>query len=179
MTMVPFRPLRPALLATAALALGSSACMATTPAQTPRLACRLEAEPPLVAGGPVQVRLTLVNEGPEPVAALAWNTPFEGGWLGTPFTVTRDGLALQYGGAMVKRGDPEAEDYLALPPGEAHSATADLAEVYPLAAAGRYAVRVTGSLADLAPAAAAPRPRSEHRPEPLDCPPLRFELPGS
>ena len=172
----PPRRLGLVLLATAALALGSSACMATSPAREPLLACRLEAEPPLLAGGPARVRLTLVNEGSEPLAALVWNTPFEGAWLGTPFTVTRDGVALEYGGAMVKRGDPEADDYVQLGAGESRSAEADLAAVYPLAAAGGYEVRVTGTLADLAPAGAAPRPRAEHRAVPLDCPPLRFEL---
>lgn len=169
---------RVAVVAAVALALGSSACMATSPAREPRLACHLAAEPPLVAGGPVRVRLTLVNEGSESLHALVWNTPFEGGWLGTPFAVSRDGVALEYGGAMVKRAEPEADEYLAFAPGEAHEAEADLAEAYAMTAPGEYQVRVTGSLADLAPAGAAPRPRSEHRPAALDCAPLALELAG-
>ena len=151
--------------------------MGTAAAEPPRLTCRLDADPAAVAVGMAPVRLTLTNEGDEAVHVLAWNTPFEQAWLGTPFVVTRDAEELPYGGAMVKRGDPEADDYVTLAGGESASAVADLAAVYPLDRPGVYDVRWVGGFADVAPAGATlPRPRDAHRAVRLDCAPLRLEL---
>jgi peptidyl-Lys metalloendopeptidase len=158
--------------------LAAGATMDDTSTPSPRLRCELAVEE-AAAGGPVRVRLSLANAGAADVHVLAWNTPFEAAWFGTPFAVSRDGAALPYGGAMVKRGDPEAEEYVTIPAGKAVAAVADLAAVYPLDAPGAYEVRVTGGLADVAPGdATVPRPRSAHQPRALDCPPLRLELPG-
>jgi hypothetical protein len=132
-----------------------------------------------VVGGPVTVRMTLRNEGALDVRVLPWNTPLEEAWFGTPFVVTREGQELTYAGAMVKRAEPAAEDYVLAPAGGSVSALADLAQVYPLDQAGAYEVRTDGWLADVVMGdEASPRPRDGHRGLALDCPPLRFTLGG-
>ncbi|HVF62186.1 MAG TPA: hypothetical protein VNJ70_20435 [Thermoanaerobaculia bacterium] len=150
---------------------------ADSPPAAPALVCRLKAEPPLAAGGPVAVRLTLENPGTAPLYFLRWNTPFEG-WEGTVFEViSPEGAALRYRGPLVKRGDPEREEYVELPAGGAVSAAADLAEVYDLVAPGRYRVRVPGALVDAtADAASLPRPRDAHRSVPLACGELTVDV---
>ncbi|HYG64271.1 MAG TPA: protease [Thermoanaerobaculia bacterium] len=158
------------LVVLGAVALAGCVNAASRPAGAPALGCRLEAVPPLTAGGPVRVRLTLTNRGESPVWALRWNTPFEGRWQGTPFTVSTGGREVPYEGPMVKRGDPGREEYVEIAPGASAEATADLAEAYALAAPGRYRVEGAGGLHDLATSAAGvPRPRNRHQPAPLDC----------
>jgi hypothetical protein len=146
-------------------------------AAPPRVECRLEAVAPLTAGGPVAVRLTLVNPADSPVWALGWNTPLEPRWMGTIFELTRGGAEVPYAGPMVKRGDPGREEYVEIPARGQSEATADLSLVYDVSQPGTYRLRVTGGLADLAgDPAALPRPRDRHEPAPLSCPDVEFEL---
>ena len=153
--------------------------MAHATPSPPDVGCRLEAVTPLRRGGPAVVRLTLTNGAARPSWALRWNTPFEGEWLGTIFTlVGPEGSEIGYQGALVKRGDPDADDYLELPAGGAVAATADLATAYDLSRSGRYELAVSGKLIDLTDdRRAVPRPRDRHRPAALRCAPLVFELP--
>ena len=148
----------------------------TASAAPPRVECRLEAVPPLTAGGPVAVRLTLVNPSDSPVWALAWNTPFESRWKGTVFELSRDGAEVSYSGPLTKRGDPTREEYVEVPARGQAEATADLSLVYDLQP-GAYRLRVTGGLADLAAdPVSLPRPRERHEAAALSCPDVEFEL---
>jgi hypothetical protein len=71
---------------------------------------------------------------------------------------------------MMKRADPGREEYVQIPPGGTVEATADLASVYGLNEAGRYLVRVTGGIADLATEpSTVPRTREQHQAAPLGC----------
>jgi hypothetical protein len=163
--------------AVAALGLSASGCMSTAAADPVALACRLEAVAPLVAGGPSRVRMTLRNQGERPLWVLSWSTPFEDDWGGTPFVVRRDGEEVPFAGRLVKRGEPEREDYVEVPAGGEAAATADLSAAYDLSAPGRYEVAAEGPLHDVAPEASAlPRPRAAHQPMPLACAPLMLEL---
>lgn len=158
------------LLTIAALvAFSASTCMRTD-ASPLTLACRIEPQAPLTAGGPVAIRFLLTNPSQEPVWFLKWNTPFEG-WMGTVFTVSDPGgTELPYTGPMVKRGDPARDEYVEIPPGGTVDAVADLANVYDLSEPGRYRLEVTGGLADLTTdPTALPRPRAQHQEAALRC----------
>lgn len=154
---------------------------ASAPAPAPAaLECRLEAEPPLTAGGPVHVRLSLTRPAGPPVYALIWNTPFEQRWKGTIFSVTRDGQEIAYTGPMTKRGDPTREEYLEIEPGQPAVATADLAQVYDLSQPGNYEVKVVQGLADVTTdAASVPRPRDRHEGAGLECGTLNLPVSAS
>ncbi len=158
------------LLSMAALvALSASTCMHTAAFQ-PVLECRVEPMAPLTVGGPAGVRFVLTNPSREPVWFLRWNTPFEG-WLGSIFTVTGpDGTELAYTGPMMKRGNPNGEEYLQIPAGGSVDAVVNLADVYDLSKPGRYRLRVTGGIIDLTTdAASVPRPLAQHQGVELRC----------
>lgn len=152
------------LFALGILAAFSTHCMtAATPSQP--LECRIEP----VAGRSTSLRFTLTNRTAAPLWVLRWNTPLEG-WKGTVLTVTANGTEIPYQGPMLKRGDPDREDYVEIPAGEPASATVDLAEVYELGQPGRYEVKVTGSLHDVAKdGGSVPRPRDRHEAMELRC----------
>jgi peptidyl-Lys metalloendopeptidase len=166
---------RLSLPAIALLAVVSAHCMKTA-APTQPLECRLEAVHPLVAGGPVALRFRLVNRTDGPLWVLRWNTPVEG-WRGTIFTVTFQGTDLPYQGPMVKRGDPGREEYVEITPQDSLNVSLDLAEAYDVKRPGKYQVKVTGSLLDVAKdAAAVPRPRDRQQPMALKCEPLTLDV---
>lgn len=157
---------------------GAAGYMSAALADPPRplLDCRLEVGPQRIAGGPVEVQLTLQNPTERTLHVLAWNTPLEEVWLGSPFELRGPGGdEVEYRGPMVKRGDPEGDDYVSLPAKAEVSATADLSAVYDLSRAGTYELRWVGALHDVT-GASVPRPRSRHQPLDLDCAAVRFEL---
>jgi hypothetical protein len=152
------------VLALAFLAVFSTHCMtAATPSQP--LECRIEP----VADSPTSLRFTLTNPNAAPLWVLRWNTPLEG-WKGTILTVNHNGTEIFYQGPTFKRGDPSREDYVEIPAGESASATVDLAQVYEVSQPGRYEVKVTGSLHDVAKdGGAVPRPRDRQEAMELRC----------
>lgn len=165
-------------LSLAALLLAGCVKTAAMPAGGPRLECRLEAVPPLAAGGPVNVRFTLTNRGEAPVWVLRWNTPLEERWMGSIFTVSRGGQEIPYQGPMVKRGDPTREEYVEVPAGDAAEAVVDLTQLYEINESGRYRVEVTEGLQDVATdPAGIPRPRDRHQAVSLSCPALDIDVP--
>src|SRR6185503_423223 len=98
------------------------------------LACSLEAVPPYRAGEPVPVRFRLRNRGRAPVAVLDWNTPLEG-LLADMFTIRRAGGAgVGWSGPSIKRGDPDAGDYVTIAAGGEVTEDVDLALGYDLQA---------------------------------------------
>ena len=153
-------------------------CMATTPAVSPAVGCKLEIEGSPVAGGPAVVRLKLTNGSDRPLHALVWGTPLEKGWLGSPFTLVGPaGNEIPFEGPMVKRGDPARKDYVTVPAHGEAAGSADLAKVYDLSRPGSYELRLARGLYDLAPdGEPLPRPRDRHREAPLACGPLRFTI---
>ena len=153
-----------------------SAPAAASPASG--LRCALEAPAHAAAGGPVMLRFTVTNTGPEPLQLLRWNTPFEAGWFAPFVAVTRDGQALRWQGPVLKRGDPAAEDYFRLEPGAARTAELDLALPVDLSRPGRYRVVPRIHLVDVFEARAAmpPRPRAAHAGADLPCPAVTFSL---
>ena len=161
-------------LALALLAVSSLHCTqaAVPDANAHPLECRIEP----VAGSPTSLRFSLTNRTAAPLWVLRWNTPLEG-WKGTVLTVSAKGTEIPYQGPMLKRGDPGREDYVEIPAGESASASVDLAEVYEVGQPGKYEVKVTGSLHDVAKdGASVPRPRDGHERMELRCEGITLEV---
>ena len=166
-----------ALLAGAA-AVASEAAPASSPAGAePPLQCSVRTVAQGRAGASVELRYRLANGGPAAWWVLDWNTPFEPGWFGRYVEVWRDGQPLDYRGAMLKRGEPAADDYLRLPAGRARLARVDLAQAFDLSRPGRYRVVTALVLHDLVrDGERRPRGRDALVPRPLNCNPVEFEL---
>ena len=143
----------------------------------PSIACTMHAPATVKVGQPVPLTVALHNRSATNMAVLNWGTPFEEAWLQPFVSVTRDGKALQYGGALVKRGDPELDEYFGLAPGERREAALDLGEVFSLIEPGRYTVVPQIVLHDVAPGSAkVPRARANHAPVTLACKPVTITI---
>lgn len=127
-----------------------------------QLRYRLEAPTEVTPDDPVELRFVLENRGERELFVLRWNTPLEG-LRGEALAVTRDGLALDYRGPLVKRGDPSASAYIRVAPGAGAENTVDLSRAWDFSAPGRYRVSFPGPVHDcVADAALVPRPRGSH-----------------
>lgn len=118
---------------------------AMQPDQAPVVACRLQAPEHVGLAEPV-VPLTFMlrNAGNDDVQVLARHTPLEG-FLGDLFELRLAGQRIDYRGRMVKRGPPDASEFVTLAPGDHVRATVDLLEGYDLSQAGQYTVRFIGA----------------------------------
>jgi len=111
----------------------------------PAIACELQAPEHVGLAEPVvPVTFVLHNAGAAEARVLARQTPLEG-ILGDLFEVTLAGQRLGYRGRLVKRGAPDASEFLSLAPGDHVRATVDLLEGYDLSRAGHYTVRFAGA----------------------------------
>jgi hypothetical protein len=165
---------------TLALAMVSSSSLATATSPAAALRCVLQAPAQAMAGQPVLLRFTVTNTGATPLHVLRWNTPFEGAWFAPFVKVKRDGKALPFQGPMIKRAEPQAEDYLRVDAGQSIDAELDLALPFDLSKPGRYRVqpriRLHDVFADVDKGTAAPRLRAEHQGADLACPAVEFKL---
>jgi hypothetical protein len=140
------------------------------------LVARISARDRYAAGEPVAIDFALENRGPAAVSVLVWNTPLEG-VTSEMFRVTRGGEPVPYSGPVTKRGDPGAEEYRRIEPGQEATASVALGEGWDVGVAGEYEVTLETRLADVAPAdAALPRPRDAHTGVDLRAGPLRFTV---
>jgi hypothetical protein len=143
----------------------------------PALQCTLEVPAQVRAGTPALLRLTLHNPGRRAQHFLEWGTPFEPAWFAPYVSVFRGDVELPYGGAKMKRGDPPAAQYQAVPPGGSRSAGIDLAQAFDLGRPGHYRVRPMIVLHDVvAGAAKLPRPRSAFVQQALACKDVSFDV---
>ena len=87
---------------------------------------------------PILVEFILTNPSSSPVQVLVWRTPLKGvtdnifavaAARSDKGTTTSRGL-VSYIGPLLKRGAPQAEDFIQLAPGESRGATVNLAEYY-------------------------------------------------
>ncbi len=152
----------------AALALlaASPLTMAAAPA-TADLSCLFQALPK--PDGQVALQFRLINSGPRELYLLRWGSPFEGAWFG-PFVQasTVDG-ELSFQGAMRKRGDPAADDYLRLAPGQSLSAELVLNDAFTLPATGKLRLKASWHWHDVMTSGKPPRPRARHQGMDQDC----------
>lgn len=156
------------------LATMSAAALATEP---PPLQCALKMPASVTAGQPAPLSLTLTNRSRAGLHVLVWGTPFEG-WFAPFIAVWRNGAKLPYRGPTVKRADPERDEYLDIAPGEARSASVNLAEPFDLRQPGRYRVEARIVLHDVIASGQAtpPRTREQHARLPLGCGAVEFQV---
>jgi hypothetical protein len=155
-----------------------SAAAPPAPPPLAPLACSVEGPARVRAGQAATFALHLFNHGPRPVQLLTWATPFEPAWFAPWARVQRGSKALGYVGAMMKRGDPQAGDYLSIAAGASASASFSLVPAFDISAPGRYRLRPQIVLHDLlvGTAEAVPRPLSRHQPHGLRCNEFAFEV---
>lgn len=143
------------------------------------LLCTLQAPTTLAAEAPALLRLTLHNGGHQTLEVLVWGTPFEPAWFAPWVRVFRaDGSALPYRGAKIKRGEPAADDYLRIAPGQSREAAFDLAPAFDTAVPGHYRVQPQVWLHDVVVAqaeGAAPQLRQRQAGSMLVCNAVEFE----
>lgn len=149
-----------ALLAAAPLTMA-----ATAPATA--LTCRFQAA--AEGTGRVSVSFTLRNAGPQDLHLLRWGSPFEGAWFGPFMTVRTAKGELKFQGAMRKRGDPSAEDYLLLPAGQSVAATVTLNDAFTLPTSGPLTLQAAWRWHDVMSNGTPPRPRDRHQGLDQDC----------
>ncbi|MCY1019714.1 protease [Pyxidicoccus sp. MSG2] len=138
--------------------------MATT------LECALSAPKTVKAGEPVEVVFRLTNPTAKPLYVLDWHTPLEG-LLNDIFQITRDGTELSYAGPMLKRGNPGADDYVAVAPGASVEGRVNVALAYDFTQPGRYRIAFRGRLMDVATQQAeVPHTLDGFRELPVKCP---------
>ncbi len=139
-------------------------------AAPPRITCAVQVPASVKSGEPVPMTVALHNRGASKLAVLDWGTPFEDAWLQPFVTVSREGKAVPYGGAAVKRGDPEFDEYFALSANERREATIDLALAFDFREPGRYTIEPRIVLYDVATfPVSLPRARARHQPQVLTC----------
>jgi hypothetical protein len=158
------------LLAAGTLAMAHAApasAPSSAPSPTPSpLTCEFQAVPK--ADGQVVLHFTLRNAGPRDLQLLRWGSPFEGGWFGPFVQASTPQGELPFQGAMRKRGDPSAQDYLLLRAGQSLSAELQLSDAFawPPAggAAGPLHLKAGWHWHDvIAQGAKPPRPRAQHQ----------------
>ncbi len=87
----------------------------------------------------VILHVTLTNPNDYSVGVLKWLTPVNG--IEDPlFTVTRDGMPVDYLGMLAKRNEPTEEDYVILQPDESIVSDVILSSAYDFQASGVYQV---------------------------------------
>lgn len=98
---------------------------------TPSLRYTLQAQSHYVYGTPIVIGFEVENLSSTEVWILKWYTPLEG-IKGKIFEVRCDGVEIPYEGRMMKRGNPERDDYAHLPAGGSARAEVDLSKDYSL-----------------------------------------------
>ena len=109
---------------------------------------QLEAHSSYVQGEPVKIKFTLTNVSSQNLWVLKWYTPLEG-IKGKIFQLVCDGEDVQYQGRMMKRGEPDQNDYVQLPAGGLVSAEVDLSAAYSLSSGRKCNLTFRGEIHDV------------------------------
>ena len=139
------------------------------------LHCKMTVPATVRAGAAVPMKFELFNHGRRTLNVLMWNTPMEAGFFAPYLHITGPDGELEYGGAMIKRGTPERDDYRRIKPGGTVMKTVNLAEIYQFNRAGRYTVKFVGKLFDLT-TEKIPRPLEQHVAAAISCPDVAFDV---
>jgi len=164
--MIRLRRLR-RLAAALALLAASPLTMAAAAPPTADLSCLFQALPQ--PDGQVLLQFKLVNTGPRELYLLRWGSPFEGAWFGPFVQASTSEGELSFQGAMRKRGDPAAEDYLRLAPGQSLNAELVLNDAFTLPTAGKLRLKASWHWHDVMTSGKPPRPRARHQGMDQDC----------
>lgn len=110
----------------------------------------LNAEPNYKVNQAIFVTLSVTNKSPMDVQFLKWGTPFDSMPTRDMFSVKNaDGQSLSYQGPMVKRGKPEAGDYVTIKSGQTLKQAMDISKAYDIRASGAYHVQYKESYPSL------------------------------
>lgn len=162
---------------------GNDSFFAAGPAEVPTkvlperpLVCDLQSRPSYQQGERVEMIFRITNQGAKPLWVLRWNTPLEG-LMGDCFEIQHDERPVNYLGRMVKRGMPEAAEYVLIPPGESREGRVDLRAAYQVEAPGTYSLIFDSLLFDVVDdESRVPRKLEDHEPFDPKCPPVVFEV---
>lgn len=102
----------------------------------------------------LNIRFTITNNSARTLNLLKWNTPFDG-FNDDYFNITRDGEPVLYLGRVVKRGKPQAADYIAVSANSSVSVEINLAEGYGIFQTGEYSVEYNAVILDIGSASPA------------------------
>jgi peptidyl-Lys metalloendopeptidase len=139
------------LFAAAAISFPMTDLSATAPTNAGNgFACEMHAPAQVRVGAAVPVTFAIRNRHKTPMYVLEWNTPFEG-FLGQFLKVTGPQGELDYHGAMVKRGPPDANAYRRIKANGTLKHKANLAEVYKFDQPGTYRIEWVGKIHDAMP----------------------------
>ena len=97
-------------------------------------------------GASSDITFHVLNASDAAVDMLIWNTPLERELSADVFTVTFNGMPMDYLGRMVKRSTPSEKDYLKIPAHKRVEALVDLAVYYEMSEPGEYEVSFTPSI---------------------------------
>ncbi|MDR7272360.1 hypothetical protein J2X20_005034 [Pelomonas saccharophila] len=145
----------------------SPMALAVTPLQHADLSCQFQATPR--PDGQVSLQFKLSNNGKRDLHLLRWGSPFEGGWFGPFVKASTAQGELAFQGAMRKRGDPSAQDYLSLPAGQSLTASLTLNDAFTLPPTGKLRLKARWHWHDMMLRGTPPRPRAQHRGLDQDC----------
>jgi hypothetical protein len=109
----------------------------------------LEAEASYRLGDAILVKFELENPTNKTFWLLNWGTPLEGEFTRDSFVVERDGKRIPYDGKLVSRGDPGADSYVALAPGDRIEQQIDISDAYAVDETGEYTVTLTAIFFDV------------------------------
>ena len=124
----------------------------------------LQAQGSYVLGGAVLIGFSIENLSSGDIWILKWYTPLEG-IKGKIFEVKCDGVDIPYEGRLMKRGNPEPDDYVCLHPGETVRTEFDLASLYSLPVCKRCLLKFRGRIHDVVfSQREAPRISDDHLP---------------
>jgi len=91
------------------------------------------------------VEVTVTNTSRHTVRVPKWQLP-SGLTEAKLFNVSRDGVAVDYAGPMIKRGLPQAEDFAILRAGQTLRSVVDLSQAYDFSQRGQYVVNLDSPL---------------------------------
>jgi peptidyl-Lys metalloendopeptidase len=107
------------------------------------LMVRLSTAAPVLRGDvDVMVNVTVTNTTRSAINVLRWELPAQR-HQSPLFRISRDGQAVAYLGALVKRAEPTATDYVRIEPGSTLSYDVELTSGYDLAQSGTYTIEYT------------------------------------
>ena len=144
------------------------------PADAAAINCQLTLPGQVETTDPLPLKMTLSNPGKQTLHVLNWHTPFEG-FFSRYLKITGPQGEIAYGGALVKRGQPQRDEYLSIAPRTRVTASANLRDVYKFDVPGTYRVEYIGQLADVS-TEAIPRRLEQHTAQRLICAPLTVRV---
>lgn len=108
----------------------------------------LYAQSSYVQGGPVIIGFSIENLSSNDLWILKWYTPLEG-IKGKIFEVKCDGVDIPYEGRLMKRGQPERDDYVCIYARDSAHTEFDLSSAYTLPVCQECHLKFKGQIHDV------------------------------